>query len=122
MGNNLINETETIQQPNLSNTTITEELCIWTFIKDGHVYNNYGSGRYEILNYAYVRKQKDPYISKMQGSKKSIGNIDPPSTTFTNVRKSTITRTYDTIDPKIDKDQIIGDYQSKSYNLTGVIE
>lgn len=120
MGAKLISETETIQEQNFPDITITEELCIWTSIKDDRVYNVYGSGKYEINDYAYVRKQKDPYISKIQGYKQSLGTSNPSNTTFTNVRKSTITRIYDVSDPKIDRDVIIGDYQQKSYNLSGI--
>lgn len=122
MGNKLlISEDETIHE-RLPDIYIDRNLCIWTWRDtSGNLFDASGSHRKLIHQYAQVHDVLDPIITKFACNTTLLGKV-----IFTNVRKSTITRTYDTstdiehsthtVEPNI----IVGDYQGKFYNISQV--
>jgi hypothetical protein len=122
MGNKLlISEDETIHE-RLADIYIDKILCIWTWRDtSGNLYDASGSKRKLIYQYAQVHDAHQPIMTKFACNVTQLGKV-----IFTNVRKSTITRTYDATcnvehdTHTIEANIIVGDHQGKSYNITQI--
>ncbi len=115
MGNKITSEQETLITK-LEDIDFNIDLCVWEARDDENLYDIHGSRKTAIIQYATVHKLSDTVITKWKCNKVKLN-----SSSFTNVRKSVITRNYDS-GTKNEDTIIIGDNNGSSYNITNMIK